>query len=85
MKEMLREFIERDFTVYEMEMVISVISLVMRDYEMIALHRKRGDVEMVQQIKYDLQYDIRNLRDDLDYFGLTYDVKDLVDDGGVEV
>ena len=85
MKEMLQEFIERDFTAYEMQMVIGAITDVEQDYKMIAFHRKHDDVEMVLENKYDLQNDIRDLRDQLDELGLTYDVKDLVDDGGVEV
>lgn len=85
MKEMLQELIERDFSAYEMEIVISAIAVVVQDYKMIAFHRKRDDVEMVLKYKYDLQNDIRDLRLQLDELGLTYDVKDLVDDGGVEV
>ena len=85
MKEMLQEFIERDFTAYEIEIVISAISVVVQDYKMIAVHRKRDDLEMVLKDKYDLENDIRDLREELDNLGLTYDVKDLVDDGGVEV
>lgn len=85
MKEMLQEFIERDFSAYEMEMVISAITDVEQDYKIIASYRKRDDVEMVVHYKYDLQTDIFYLRDQLDNLGLTYDVKDLVDDGGVEV
>ena len=85
MKEMLQEFIERDFSAYEMQMVIGAITDVEQDYKMIAYHRKRDDVEMVLRDKYDLQNDMDDLRDQLDNLGLTYDVKDLVDDGGVEV
>ena len=85
MKEMLQEFIERDFSAYEMQMVIGAITDVEQDYKMIAFHRKRDELEMVLENKYDLQNDIRDLRDELDNLGLTYDVKDLVDDGGVEV
>ena len=85
MKEMLQEFIERDFSAYEMSMVIDAITEVEQDYKMIAVHRKRDDVEMVLKDKYELQNDIRDLREELDNLGLTYDVKDLVDDRGVEV
>ena len=85
MKEMLQEFIERDFSAYEMQMVIGAITDVEQDYKMIAYHRKRDDVEMVLRDKYDLQNDMDDLREQLDELGLTYDVKDLVDDGGVEV
>ena len=85
MKDLLQEFIERDFSAYEMQMVIGAITDVEQDYKMIAFHRKHDDVEMVLENKYDLQNDIRDLRDQLDELGLTYDVKDLVDDGGVEV
>ena len=85
MKEMLQEFIERDFTAYEMSMVIGAITDVEQDYKMIAVHRKRDELEMVLENKYDLQHDMDDLREQLDNLGLTYDVKDLVDDGGVEV
>lgn len=85
MKEMLQEFIERDFSAYEMSMVIGAITDVEQDYKMIAFHRKRDDVEMVLRDKYELQNDMDDLREQLDNLGLTYDVKDLVDDGGVEV
>lgn len=85
MKEMLQEFIERDFTAYEMSMVIGAITDVEQDYKIIASYRKRDDVEMVVHYKYELQMDIFNLREELDNLGLEYDVKDLVDDGGVEV
>lgn len=85
MKEMLQEFIERDFPAYEMLMVIGAITEVEQDYKMIAYHRKCDDVEMVLKDKYDLQNDILDLRLQLYELGLTYDVKDLVDDGGVEV
>lgn len=85
MKEMLQEFIERDFLAYEMEIVISAISVVVQDYKMIAFYRKHDDVEMVLKYKNELQNDIRDLREELDNLGLTYDVKELVDDGGVEV
>lgn len=85
MKEMLQEFIERDFSAYEMSMVIDFITEVEQDYKIIASYRKRDDVEMVLHYKYELQMDIFDLRDQLDNLGLTYDVKDLVDDGGVEV
>lgn len=85
MKEMLQEFIERDFSAYEMSMVIGAITDVEQDYKMIAHHRKRDDVEMVLKDKQELENDIRDLRDQLDELGLTYDVKDLVDDRGVEV
>ena len=85
MKDLLQEFIERDFSAYEMQMVIGAITDVEQDYKMIAFHRKRDELEMVLENKYDLQNDIRDLREELDNLGLTYDVKDLVDDGGVEV
>ena len=85
MKEMLQEFIERDFSAYEMQMVIGAITDVEQDYKMIAFHRKRDELEMVLENKYDLQHDMDDLREQLDNLGLTYDVKDLVDDGGVEV
>ena len=85
MKEMLQEFIERDFTAYEMLTVIGAITEVEQDYKMIALHRKRDELEMVLKDKYDLENDILDLRLQLYELGLTYDVKDLVEDGGVEV
>ena len=85
MKEMLQEFIERDFSAYEMSMVIGAITEVEQDYKMIAVHRKRDELEMVLKDKYELQNDMHDLRDQLDDLGLTYDVIDLVDDGGVEV
>lgn len=85
MKEMLQEFIERDFSAYEMSMVIGAITEVEQDYKTIVIHRKRDDVEMVLRDKYELQNDMRDLREQLDNLGLTYDVKDLVDDRGVEV
>ena len=85
MKDLLQELIERDFTANEMQMVIGAIAVVVQDYKMISVHRKRDDLEMVLKYKYDLQNDIRDLREELDNLGLTYDVKDLVDDGGVEV
>lgn len=85
MKEMLQEFIERDFSAYEMQMVIGAITEVEQDYKMIAVHRKRDELEMVLRDKDELQNDMLDLRDQLDNLGLTYDVKDLVDDGGVEV
>lgn len=85
MKEMLQEFIERDFSAYEMQMVIGAITEVEQDYKMIAVHRKRDELEMVLKDKYELKNDILDLRDQLDELGLTYDVKDLVEDGGVEV
>ena len=62
MKEMLQKFIERDFTAYEMSMVIGAITEVEQDYKMIAFHRKRDDVEMVLKDKYDLENDILDLR-----------------------
>ena len=85
MKEMLQEFIERDFSAYEMSMVIGAITDVEQDYKMIAFHRKHDDVEMVLQNKYDLQHDMDDLREQLDNLGMTYEAEDLVDDGGVEV
>ena len=85
MKDLLQEFIERDFSAYEMSMVIGAITEVEQDYKMIAHHRKRDDVEMVLRDKYELQNDMDDLREQLDNLGLTYDVNDLVDDGGVEV
>ena len=85
MKDLLQEFIERDFSAYEMQMVIGAITDVEQDYKMIAVHRKRDELEMVLENKYDLQHDMDDLREQLDNLGLTYDVKDLVDDGGVEL
>lgn len=85
MKEMLQEFIERDFTAYEMSMVIGAITDVEQDYKMIALYRKHDNVEMVLKYKYELRNDMLDLRDQLDNLGLTYKAKDLVDDGGVEL
>lgn len=85
MKEMLQEFIERDFSAYEMSMVIDAITEVEQDYKMIAVHRKRDELEMVLKDKCDLEDDILDLRLQLYELGLTYDVKDLVDDRGVEV
>lgn len=85
MKDLLQEFIERDFSAYEMQMVIGAITDVEQDYKIIAFHRKHDDVEMVLKDKYELQNDMLDLRDQLDNLGLTYDVKDLVDDRGVEV
>ena len=85
MKEMLQEFIERDFSAYEMSMVIGAITDVEQDYKMIAFHRKHDDVERVLKDKYELQYDMHDLRDQLDNLGLTYKAEDLVDDGGVEL
>ena len=85
MKEMLQEFIERDFSAYEMQMVIGAITDVEQDYKIIASYRKRDDVEMVVHYKYELQMDMFDLRDQLDNLGLTYKAEDLVDDGGVEV
>lgn len=85
MKEMLQEFIERDFTAYEMQQVIGAITDVEQDYKMIALHRKHDDVEMVLKYKSGLQDDMLELRDQLWEKGLSYKAKDLVDNGGVEL
>lgn len=85
MKEMLQEFIERDFTASEMCAILEAIEDVEKDYKMIALYRKHDDVEMVLKYKYELQNDTLDLRDQLDNLGLTYKAKDLVDDGGVEL
>lgn len=85
MKEMLQEFIERDFSAYEMSMVIDAITEVEQDYKMIAVHRKRDELEMVLKDKYELRNDMDDLREQLDNLGLTYKAEDLVDDGGVEV
>ena len=85
MKDLLQKFIERDFSAYEMQMVIGAITDVEQDYKMIAFHRKHDDVEMVLKDKYELQNDMDDLREQLDNLGLTYDVKDLVDDRSVEV
>lgn len=85
MKEMLQEFIERDFSAYEMSMVIDAITEVEQEYKMIALYRKHDDVEMVLKHKYELQNDMLDLRDQLDNLGLIYKAKDLVDNRGVEV
>ena len=85
MKDLLQEFIERDFSAYEMQMVIGAITDVEQDYKMIAFHRKRDELEMVLKDKIDLKNDIIDLRLRLCELGLTYAVKDLVDDGGVEV
>ena len=85
MKDLLQEFIERDFSAYEMQMVIGAITDVEQDYKMIAFHRKRDELEMVLKDKIDLKNDIIDLRLRLCELALTYDVKDLVDDGGVEL
>ena len=85
MNDLLKEVIARDFSAYEMQMVIGAITDVEQDYKIIASYRKRDDVEMVVHYKYELQMDMFDLREQLDNLGLTYDVKDLVDDGGVEV
>lgn len=85
MKNLLQEFIERDFPAYEMLTVIGAITDVEQDYKKIVIHRKRDDVEMVLKDKYDLENHILDLRLQLYELGLTYEVKDLVDDGGVEV
>ena len=85
MKDLLQEFIERDFSAYEMQMVIGAITDVEQDYKMIAIHRKRDELEMVLKDKIDLKNDIIDLRLRLCELALTYDVKDLVDDGGVEL
>lgn len=85
MKEMLQEFIERDFTAYEMQQVIGAITDVEQDYKMIALHRKRDDLDMVLKDKREIEYDLKELRDRLDEVGMTYNCMDLVDDGGVEL
>ena len=85
MKEMLQEFIERDFSAYEMRQVIGAINDVEQDYKMIALHRKHDDVEMVLRYKSELQVDMLKLRDQLWEKGMSYKAKDLVDDGGVEL
>ena len=85
MKDLLQEFIERDFSAYEMQMVIGAITDVEQDYKMIAFHRKRDELEIVLKDKIDLKNDIIDLKLQLCELGLTYGVKDLVDDGGVEV
>ena len=82
---MLQEFIERDFSAYEMQMVIGAITEVEQDYKMIAVHRKRDELEMVLKDKYELQNDMDDLREQLYNLGMTYKAEDLVDDGGVEV
>lgn len=85
MKEMLQEFIERDFTAYEMSIFIDAIVDVEQDFKSLAIHRKRDDLDMVLQDKREIEYDLKELRDRLDEVGMTYKCMDLVDDGGVEL
>lgn len=85
MKEMLQEFIERDFTAYEMQIFIGAIVDVEQDFKSLAIHRKRDDLDMVLKDKREIEYDLKELRDRLDEVGMTYKCMDLVDDGGVEL
>ena len=85
MKEMLQEFIERDFTAYEMSIFMDAIVDVEQDFKSLAIHRKRDDLDMVLQDKRDIEYDLKELRDRLDEVGMTYKCMDLVDNGGVEL
>lgn len=85
MKEMLQEFIERDFTAYKMQKVIGAIADVEMSYKLIRLHRNRGDLDMIQYDKRDLRIDMEDLRRQLETSGLTYSIEELVNDGGVEV
>ena len=85
MKEMLQEFIERDFTAYEMSIFIDAIVDVEQDFKSLAIHRKRDDLDMVLQDKREIEYDLKELRDRLDEVGMTYKCMDLVDNGGVEL
>ena len=85
MKEMLQEFIERDFTAYEMQIFIGAIVDVEQDFKSLAIHRKRDDLDMVLQDKREIEYDLKELRDRLDEVGMTYKCMDLVDNGGVEL
>ena len=85
MKEMLQEFIERDFTAYEMHIFIGTIVDLEQDFKSLAIHRKRDDLDMVLQDKRMIEYDLKELRDRLDEVGMTYNCMDLVDNGGVEL
>ena len=85
MKEMLQEFIERDFTAYEMSVIIGAIVDVEQDYKSLAIHRKRDDLDMVIKDRRDIEFDLKELRDRLDEVGMEYGCGDLVDNGGVEL
>lgn len=85
MKEMLQQFIERDFSAYEMNEIIDAITNVEEGYKLIRLYRNRRDFNMEMYAKRDLRIDLKELRSQLENYGLTYSIEDLVDDGGVEV
>ena len=85
MKEMLQEFIERDFSAYEMQQVIGAITDVEQDYKLLAIHRKHGDWQMTINDKHSIYNDTIDLGTLLESYSLDYSVDDLVDDGGVEL
>lgn len=85
MKEMLQEFIERDFTAREMYEILRDIATVEDNYKLIKLYRNNGSLDMVYYVKRDLRDDLEELQSNLESVGLEYSTDDLVDDGGVEL
>lgn len=85
MKEMLQEFIERDFTAGEMTTIIGAVHDVEQDYKLLAIYRRRDDVERAIKMKVEIHEDMQYLRDRLDDVSLSYECDDLVDNGGVEL
>ena len=85
MKEMLQEFIERDFSAYEMKEVLGAIEDVEQGYRLLKIHRKYEFTEMVINDKQDIDHDKSDLGKVLQSYSLDYSVDDLVNNGGVEV
>ena len=85
MKEMLQEFIERDFTAREMCAILEAIEDVEQGYRLLKIYRKRDELEMAIRVKGDIHLDTLDLDTLLQSYSLDYSVDDLVDDGGVEL
>ena len=85
MKEMLQEFIERDFTAEEMTTILGSVRDVEQNYKLLGIYRKRKDLDHQLRQRVEIRDDMQYLRDRLDDVSLSYECDDLVDNGGVEL
>ena len=76
---LLNEFIERDFTIYEMHKVLDALLDLHEEMRLRELHRKRQDYDMIIKDNREIEIVKKEAQDILDGYYLEYKAEELTE------
>ena len=78
LQHLLNEFIERDFTIYEMHKVLDALLDLHEELRLRELYRKRQDFNMIKYTDRDIKIAKKEAKKILDEYSLEYELDELI-------